>query len=176
MRRGGTEERAFKDGYDNCRVVERRGGQRGDSELRESSQKRGLRPRAVSRAANEHRTCRQFEASKREEMKRVQYGSRVQDWNRAFSSWRGWTAAASTYEAQRAIKNLNLILKLYNRQMCNNSIFLRCYVEQTLPIRSCCHVQTFPHKHPRTSLSVRRSRDHNCYYIHPIANWGVCSI
>jgi hypothetical protein len=26
--------------------------------------------------------------------------------------------------------------KLYNRQMCNNSTFLCCYIEQTLPIRS----------------------------------------
>ena len=46
-------------------------GRRRNSELRESSQRRGSRPRDVSRAAKRHRTCREFKAPERENEERA---------------------------------------------------------------------------------------------------------
>lgn len=43
MRKEGEEGGAFEDGYDSCRMTESCGGNRGDSELRESSLTSGSR-------------------------------------------------------------------------------------------------------------------------------------
>jgi len=76
-------------------------GRRRNSELRESSQRRGSRLREVSRAAKRHRTCREFKAPKREKMRRDQHRSSVYNWNRELD---GWVEATYAYIAQKAIK------------------------------------------------------------------------